>query len=141
MNKFLLSGGIISILVAVIHVLAIFGGVEYAKFFNAPPFLIQLLEEGSILVVFIAVGLFLFISIWGIYAFSGAGVVKKLPFLKTILFGVTSIYIFRGMVLFPIFIFASEKVNDFLIWSSTISLLIGVIHLIGFGKLWKSKVS
>ncbi len=38
---------------------------------------------------------------WGMWAFSGAGVLRRLPLLRTVLVAITALYLLRGLVVIP----------------------------------------
>lgn len=81
--------------------------------------------------------------IFGLYGYSGGGVIKKLPFLRTGLFGIGIIYSLRGIILFKqlsviLKIFPSQEIiPPQLLFTSFISLLIGALYLTGTIKYWE----
>ena len=67
-----------------------------AAYFQAPP---SLLDDR--LRLFIIGGVAALIPvIFGLYALSGAGIIKHLPLLRTVLTGISSIFLLRGLFLF-----------------------------------------
>jgi len=104
-------------------------------------------EEGSsypmIITFIIAAVLFL----WALYAFSGAKVIRRLPFLKPALVLITAIYLVRGLGVIPAYFVQPELIDNFMIWSSVVCSVYGILHFIGTFQSWgylsrnESKVS
>ena len=107
------------------------GGADWYRFFGAGEELAQMAEQGSIIPGVITAFIALILCVWGIYAFAGAGLIRHLPWIKPILIAITAIYLLRGLGLFPILLFAPDTVDNFLIVSSAISLMIGIFHFSG----------
>jgi len=144
MNSLLILGGSLSILASVAHVGIIFGGASWYRFFGAGDKMVQMSEKGlifpSIITSLIATVLF----IWGLYAFSAAGAIPKLPFLKIICSAIATVYTLRGLLILPA-LFLQQGLkgwngmdNSFWIWSSLISLSIGILYILGLTKVWVS---
>lgn len=137
MNKYLLSGGTFSILVALLHIAIIFGGPDWYRFWGAGEQIATMEENGSLLpdiLTFLLVILFL---ICGLYTYSGAGLIRRLTLLKTGLVTISSIYTIRGLLL-VIDIFGPEKLTIFMLWTSIISFIAGLTHFIGAKQVWSS---
>ena len=74
-NKPLIVGGCLSVLAALLHISCIFGGPEWYLFFGAGQKMANLAAAGdpyptiaTLVIATILVG-------WGLYAFSGAGII------------------------------------------------------------------
>ncbi len=80
----------------------------------------------SALCIVVAIGA----AIFGLYALSGAGDVRRLPLLRAGLVGITAIYLLRGLLLFPQVLAFHHIPLRFLLFSA-IALAVGVVHLIG----------
>jgi hypothetical protein len=92
--------------------------------------------RGSILPALITFGVATVLAIWALYAFSGAGLVGRIPHLRTGLVVITSIYLLRGLALFPTLLFKPSIVDGFTFWSSLVVLGYGVTYLIGTFTAW-----
>ncbi len=136
MNKPLFFGGVLSILAALLHIATIIGGPTWYRFLGAGEELATLAERGSWIPGLLTFGIFSILFIWGLYAFSGAGAIKRLPFLKLALVLISIIYSARGIMLFPTLVFKPTIVDNVLIWSSLISLTIGVAYAVGAKQVW-----
>ncbi len=82
------------------------------------------------------------IALFGLYAISGAGYIRTLPWLKQILVVISGIYILRGLLLIPellvvmgVFHISIPVAPRFVVFSLG-SLLIGLIYLIGTVGGW-----
>ncbi|MES9991571.1 MAG: hypothetical protein ABW098_06420 [Candidatus Thiodiazotropha sp.] len=135
MNRSLLWGGLLSLVAALLHIAIIVGGPAWYRFFGAGEALARLAEEGSVLPGTITALIALVLLIWSLYAFAGTGLIRPLPWLKGILMAITAIYLLRGLALLPAALFMPQAVDSFLITSSLICLVIGLLHLSGIRQL------
>jgi len=62
--------------------------------------------------------------------------VGRLPLIRTALVGITSIYLLRGIALFPTLLFKPSIIDGFTFWSSIVVLGYGVTYLIGTLTAW-----
>ena len=140
-NTPMILAGTLSFVASLLHVAIIIGGPQWYRFFGAGEQMAQLAEQGShyptIVTFFIASVLF----IWGLYAFSAAEIINRLPFVKTVLTVVTAIYTLRGIGgLFLAFVPQMQQQQDFsfTFWivSSVICLIYGIVHFIGLRQHW-----
>jgi putative oxidoreductase len=141
-NKLLIIGGIISMLAALLHIAIIIGGPEWYRFFGAGEGMAQLAESGSTYPTLITTSIAVIFTIWALYAFSGAGIIKKLPLLKPVLVTISIIYLMRGVFGIPLVIYIDKPyLNElegkmvFMIWSSIISLTCGILYLLGLVQI------
>ncbi len=135
MNKSLLFGGVSSFLVAALHLAMIVGGPSWYRFFGAGEQMATLAEEGSWTPALVTLAITIIFTVWGLYAFSATGIVRPLPWLKFALLAIASIYILRGLALFP-WLIQADRVDPFLVWTSLISLGIGIVHSLGLYQIW-----
>ena len=75
--------------------------------------------------------------VWAAYAFSGAGLVPRLPLLRTGLVVITAIYLLRGLVFVPLHMWRPQHSDSFAIWSSLIVLAYGAAYAAGTFKAWR----
>jgi hypothetical protein len=135
MNKYLIIAGSLSFFASLMHILIIFGGADWYDFFGAGQKMVVLSQNGSwypSVITFVIAGV---LFIWGMYAFSGAGLLRPLPFLIPILVTITSIYLIRGLAVIPIYFFKHEAFSAFWVWSSLVCFLFGLVHFLGLYKL------
>jgi uncharacterized membrane protein YgdD (TMEM256/DUF423 family) len=131
LNKPLLWGGSMSLLAAFLHIAIIVGGPPWYRFFGAGEALAQLAEQGSPLPGAITALIALVLMLWSLYAFAGAGLVRRPPWLRSVLVMITTIYMLRGLAVLPLALFMPQSLDSFLILSSLICLAIGIVHFSG----------
>lgn len=100
-------------------------------------------EKGSFKPALITLGIALVLMTWAAYAWSAAGFLPTMPFTKLALVSITSIYLVRGLggLIIPFVTdHAQIKQNSivFWIWSSAISTLVGLCHLLGLVEIWQT---
>jgi hypothetical protein len=126
-------------------VLALFQAVigfspSLSLYFGAPEALVESIYT------LIAVSLFIaaLLTVFGLYAFSGAGHIRTLPWIKQILAAISCIFLLRGFLLIPEFLVVmgiyeiSIPVAPRFVFFSLGSLLIGFIFIIGTIGRWNS---
>ena len=123
-------GSIASFLIALLHLALVFKPQWY-RHFGADE-LAQLAEQGSPFTVLVTIGLTLMFAAWGAYALSGAGLIRQLPLLRTVLIAIGVIYILRGLLLPSelVKVLTSGHPFRFVVFS-TGSLAIGLLYLVG----------
>lgn len=129
----------LSFAVAAFHVAVVFVGAPAYTYFGAPE-LARLVESGSLVPAAVTLSIATVFVVFGVYALSGAGVVRRLPFLAGGLVLIGSVYTLRGLSLvgqaFRIVV-APELVPVRALLYSLASLVIGCVYLVGTVKSWK----
>ena len=141
-NNHLIIAGTLSFIAALLHVACIFGGPDWYLFFGAGQRMAELAAAGDPYPTIATLIIASILTGWGVYAFSGAGIIFKLPLLKTCLVLITAVYLVRGAVgLFLPFITEDPVVHQnsmtFWIISSVICCVYGGYYLSGTAKLLK----
>jgi hypothetical protein len=126
-------GGALSAIAAVAHLACIVLGAPAYRFMGAGERMARAVEAGKIepTVVTLAIAGMLFV--WALYAFSGAGLVQRLPLTKFALALISAAYLSRAFafpLLKPLF---PENTTLFWLVSSGICLVLGLLY--GFGAL------
>lgn len=139
----LIIAGSFSLLAAVLHVGVVIGGPRWYRFFGAGESMALMAEKGSFKPALITLGIASVLAIWSAYAWSGAGVFPRMPFIKLALSAITAIYLIRGLAgLVAPFVTSHPQVKQnstaFWVWSSAICLVIGVFHLMGVIPIWST---
>ena len=137
-NPFLIAGGILSALASLLHIVVIAGGPAWYRFFGAGEAMATMAEQGSMTPTLLTLGIAAILAIWAAYAFSGAGLLPRLPLLRTGLVVISTIYLFRGLVLVPALALNFGGVTPFVLWSSLIVLVYGLAYAIGTWLAWSS---
>ena len=139
-DRALLWSGAATATGGLLHLAIIFGGPDWYQFFGAPPGLVQMARDGhpraAISCVAIASALFAFSA----YAFSGAGMIRRLPLLRTGLFLVGGGLLLRGIAFVPLAVLYPGTVaricdchgaDAFAITTSAICFLVGLGYTVG----------
>ena len=136
LNYYLIAAGACSAVAALLHIGCIVFGAPWYRFFGAGERMVQLAEQGSRYPAAVSAFIVLVLGIWSLYAFSGAGVLPRLPLRAPVLCCVTAIYLLRGVAVVPLLFLSLGRTTAFWWWSSAICLLIGALHLIGLVQVW-----
>jgi len=135
-NRFLIVGGVLSAAASVLHLAVIAGGPDWYRFFGAGERMASLAAGGSWIPTATTLGIASVLAIWAAYAFSGAGLIPRLPLVRTALVLISTIYLLRGLVLVPALIVNGGAVMPFVLWSSLIVLVYGLAYAIGTWIAW-----
>jgi hypothetical protein len=119
--------------IVILHILISFAGVEFNRFIGAPPGILKLIEEGSWLVPAMGLGIALLFTIFGLYALSGAGKLRRLPLLKSVILFLGLMLTYRGLAII-ISIQNFLKNPDYSTWQYPLMSL-GALCL-GLATLW-----
>ena len=137
-NKLLLFAGVLSGVAALLHVAIIIGGAQWYRFFGAGEELASMAESGSWYPAVLTGAIAVVLLVWALYAFSGAGLMRRLPFLKAGLVVISALYLIRGLAFIPVYLMQPEMVDGFLVWSSLICLVYGLSYAIGARQVWEN---
>lgn len=120
---------------AILHIATIIGGPEWYRFFGAGERLASMAAEGHWLPVVLTTTIAGVLFAWGLYAFSGAGLIRRLPFLMWGLTAITAVYGVRGILPFPVMLLVDEYSTPFWVWSSLICCVYAVAYGVGTWRL------
>lgn len=135
-NYFLIVGAALSGVAALLHAGCIIFGAEWYRFLGAGEQMAQLDLAGHWYPDTITSAIVVVLSVWALYALSGAGVVRKLPFVRPALCVITGIYLLRAVAFVPLQPFFPDNSMTFWLLSSGICLVIGVVHFLGLRQAW-----
>ena len=129
-EPFLLLAGSLSTLAGLLHLAIMVGGPDWYRFFGAGERVARNAALGSPLPPLMAISIAALLFVWAAYAFSGAGLIGRLPLLKLGLVAITAVYLVRGLA--PLAIMATGRPVSAFWWiSSAIVLLFGLAYLAG----------
>ena len=136
-NACLLGGAASSAIAAILHLGCIVFGPAWYRFFGAGERMARLSAAGHIGPALVTVAIAAVLVIWSLYALSGAGVIARLPLLRSGLCLITAIYLGRGIAGFVLALVAPGANGiAFWCWSSAICVAIGALHLAGTWQAW-----
>jgi hypothetical protein len=137
----LMTAGWMSVVAAVAHMACIAGGSPWYLFMGAPPQLVLAAEQGDSRLAIMTACISIIILGWAAYAFSAAGLTKRLPFTRLALVAISVVLLGRGLsyFLFPLWRgWRPDLSQTFLIWSSVICLVMGACFAFGTWQEWHS---
>lgn len=139
-NAMLKAGGLLSGLIALVHVVIIGVGAPAYRYFGAGEGMAQLSEQGSWSPGLVTAVLTAIFVAWALYAFAGAQLIRRLPLLRLGLLAIGTLYALRGVLLGPQLVWhfsgAAALVPSRLLVFSAVSLVTGVLYLGGTLRAW-----
>lgn len=137
--RWLVAGGMLSAIASLLHLGCILGGPAWYRFFGAGESMARAAGRGELRPTVITLAIAAVLALWAAYAFSGAGLLPRLPLLRTALVAITAIYLLRGLVVIPMAVLRPAMLRPFWLWSSGIVFTYGVIHALGTWPLLASR--
>jgi hypothetical protein len=136
-NPWLLAGGVLSASGALLHLSIIAGGADWYRAFGAGERMARLAERGAPGPAMITAAIASLLAVAAAYAFSGAGIVGRLPLMRTALLAISAVYLARGLFVFRPSTFGRPDLSaEFMLWSSLIVLALGLLYAIGTWQAW-----
>ena len=131
---FFTIAGLMSFSASVLHIAIIFGGPAWYRFFGAGEAMAQMATQQLLKPTLITLSIAAILAIFGSYAWSAAGIIPRLPFLKIVLIGIFSIYLLRGLagLILPLVSnhpSITQNSASFWLWSSLICMIFAMTHL------------
>ncbi len=127
----------LSAVASLLHVGIIFGGAPWYRYFGAGERMAAAATAGRYYPTVVTSVIAFVLALWAAYALSCAGVFRALPLNMLVLCIITSVYLFRGLIVIPLFMFKRVRATQFVIWSSVICFTIGAVHLLGLSQVWQ----
>jgi hypothetical protein len=139
-QRWLGAAAIGSFVVAVLHLVVIFIGAPGYAYLGAGD-LAPLAARGSPVPALLTLALAGMFALFGAYALSGAGRIRRLPVLRVALLAIGAVYTLRGMPL-PLEAYALARgvapfPARYAVFSAA-SLAIGLLYLVGTTRLWSN---
>lgn len=135
-NKFLLVAAYSCALAALAHIGCIVFGGSWYRVLGAGEHMAKMHEQGLWYPTVVTLSIVIVLSIWTLYALSGAGVIRRLPLLRVALIIITSILLVRAVGF--VFLMPMFPENSLVFWlvSSSVCLFIGGAFLVGTTQRW-----
>ena len=137
-NTLLMYGALFSALAALVHFGCIVFGGDWYRFLGAGEQMAVLAEQGHWYPTTITLVIALILTIWSLYALSGARVIAKLPLLRLGLCVISFVYLLRGTIFFLLMPMFPGNSATFWFVSSSICLIIGACYAVGTYQSWQS---
>ena len=125
---------------ALLHIGCILFGGPWYRFFGAGEHMARLAEAGHVMPTLVTLAIVLVLSGWAVVAWSGAGLLPRLPLLRTALSLIAGIYLLRGLV--GLYWVAEPVMGNspmFWLWSSLLCLSLGGLHGVGLWQLSRAR--
>jgi len=135
-NLTLVLAGVCSFIAALAHLACIVGGPTWYLAMGAGQRMAELAARDHWYPAVVTTAIASVLSVWGLYALSGAGTIRPLPLLKLALCAITAVYLVRGLFFFLLKPYFPGNSPAFWYWSSGICLVIGLLHLVGLYQMW-----
>ena len=139
-KSYLLLAGIAASAGALLHIAILFGGPDWYAFFGAPQGLVAMARAGNIRAPISCLVIAAFLALLAAYAFSGAGLIRRLPALRPGLASISTILILRGVLFAPLIIWRPgalsgicncRSVDTFIVVTSALCLAMGAAYALG----------
>lgn len=132
----LVLGGTLSAVAAVAHLACIAIGAPAYRLMGAGERMARAAELRRVGPTLITLGIAATLSLWAAYAFAGAGIAPRLPFMKAMLLLIGGAYLLRALG-FPLLrLFFPEDSERFWRVSSGLCAAIGLLHVSGTTGVW-----
>lgn len=135
-SKLLMSAGVIASASAIWHLLCIWGGPSWFAFARAPQQVIDSAQQGTLLApigtVFIASLMFA----CTVFAFSAAGIIRKVPLLKPALITISLLCTLRGLIAIPVLV-TPTGLDVWEVIASSVWFYVGVCFIVGTVEQYK----
>ena len=136
----LVLGGAGSLAASLLHLLCILGGADWYRALGAGERMARMAALGHWYPTVLTLGIAAVLAAWALYAWSGAGLITRLPFLRLVLCAITGIYLLRALAFVPLQSFFPGNSAAFWWWSSGVSLVLGLLHAVGLRQAWSRRL-
>lgn len=137
-NPSLTIAAALNAIAALLHLGCIVFGASWYRFFGAGERMARLAEAGDWRPTVITAGIVAVLSVWALYALSGAGAIRTLPLLRIGLCAITAVYLLRGLAGLAYAAFGAPRADAaFWWWTSAICVAFGIVHAIGLTQVWR----
>ena len=125
---------------ALLHVAIAIGGPDWYAFFGAPQALVDMARAGNLRAPISCIVIATFLAVLAAYAFSGAGAMRRLPFLRLGLAAIAGVLILRGVLFVPLILWRPgtldricdcRSVDAFIVVTSLLCLAMGIGYALG----------
>lgn len=139
-KNYLLLVGVVACAGSALHIAIIFGGPDWYAFFGAPQGLVDMARSGNIRAPISCLAIAALLALMSAYAFSGAGVIRRLPLLRVGLAAIGTVLLLRGLLFVPLIVWRPvvlsgicdcRSVDIFIVVTSILCTAMGVGYALG----------
>ena len=135
-EPWLIAGGFLSAVAALMHLAIIAGGPAWYRWFHAGEAIARMAERGEAQAWLVTLSIAAVLAVFAAYAFAAADVLPRLPLMRLALLGITAIYLLRGLALVLLLVWRPQLVDSFILWSSFVVRVYGIVHAVGTWLVW-----
>ena len=144
-NHYLVFSGIVAAASGLLHVATIFGGPSWYRLIGAPEAIVRLASQGHFYPILVCLVVAAVLFTCATFSFSGAGLIRRLPFLRTALVLTACGLLVHGVAFIPIVmlrpdlitgVYDGDGVNTILVVTSIICLVTGISYALGTRQAW-----
>ncbi len=132
----LLLGSAGSAVAALLHLGCIAFGGSWYRALGAGEAMARMAEAGHWRPTVVTLGIATVLFVWSYYALAAAGYGYRPPLLRTVLVGITLVYLARGLAFLPLMKVFPDNSMIFWVISSGVCLLLGSVHAVGLAIAW-----
>jgi hypothetical protein len=132
----LLLAGAGSLAASLLHLACIAGGPDWYRFFGAGERMARMAARGHWYPTVLTLCIAAVLGAWALYAWSGAGLIPRLPLLRAGLCAITAVYLLRAVAFVPLQTFFPGNSDAFWYLSSGVCLGLGLLHALGLRQAW-----
>jgi|GEM_PF-702795 len=129
---FLLLAALIAISTALAHLSCIYLGAECYAAQMAPQQIIDSAIKGTYLAPIGTLFASATFVMMGLYALSGAGIIRQLPLTKYTIYTIATLSIIRGILPLQLWVRHPERVSDLVLTIGIVWLVAGLLYLLGY---------
>jgi len=137
-SKLLIIGGSIATCAAIWHLLCILGGPTWFAFARAPQQIIDSSIQGTLLAPIGTIIVALFMFACTLFAYSAAGIIRKLVLLRPALCTIAFVCSLRGLIAIPSFLMM-ENLDIWELIASSVWLFVGICFVAGSVEQFRKK--
>ncbi len=135
-SLYLIIGAALSGGAALLHLGCIVFGAPWYRFLGAGERMAQMAAAGKLLPTLVTAVIATVLLVWALYALSGAGIIGRMPLLRPALCAITGLYLLRAVAFAPLTRVIPDNSRTFWWVSAGVSLLFGIVHLVGLQQAW-----
>ena len=135
-NPTLVVAGAGSLAASILHLACIAGGPDRYRFFGAGERMARMAARGHWYPTAVTLGIAAILAAWALYAWSAAGLIRRLPLLRLVLCAIAGVYLLRALAFVPLQAFFPGNSTAFWYGSSGICLGLGLLHAVGLRQTW-----
>ena len=132
----LVLAGAGSLAASILHLACIAGGPDWYRALGAGERMARMAARGHWYPTVVTLGIAAILGAWALYAWSGAGLIRRLPLLRPGLCAITGVYLLRALFFVPLQPFFPGNSAAFWYWTSGICLGFGLLHALGLRQAW-----